>query len=179
MKKNATVLVGVCASIALYKSCELVRRLQDRGINVVVVMTPEAGRLINPLVFQSLSGNRVYHDMFEAGQEWDIKHISLAEQADAIVIAPATANIIAKIAHGICDDLLTCVVCATRAPVTVCPAMNETMLRNKITTRNIKLLQEHGFSFVLPRAGKLACGKTGTGCLADVDAIVDAVVRKL
>jgi phosphopantothenoylcysteine decarboxylase/phosphopantothenate--cysteine ligase len=177
MKKTKNILLGVTASIAIYKACDLVRRLRDDGFSVTVIMTAEAQELISPVVFQGLSGNRVYTRMFDWPDAWEIEHISLAEAADAVLIAPATANIIGKIASGICDDLLTCVVCATGAPVALCPAMNEGMYRNKITQDNIKKLQTLGYKFIGPRTGRLACGSPGVGCLAEVADIVAQVKR--
>jgi phosphopantothenoylcysteine decarboxylase / phosphopantothenate---cysteine ligase len=171
------IILGVTGSVAIYKACELVRRLKEHNCNVTVVMTAEARQLIKPVLFQSLSGNKVYGDMFEQPEEWEVKHISLAEKADAVVVAPATANIIGKIASGICDDMLSCVVCATRAPVVVCPAMNEAMYRNPIVQENCKKLHRLGYFFVEPRKGKLACGKIGIGCLAEVDIIVRDVLK--
>ncbi|MDD2751933.1 MAG: flavoprotein, partial [Candidatus Omnitrophica bacterium] len=117
MKKNRHIILGVTASIALYKACDLVRRLKEKGFIVSVVMTQEAEELIRPIVFQSLSGNKVYVSLFDEPGAWEIEHISLAEQADVVAIAPATANCIGKISSGICDDMLTCVVAATKAPV--------------------------------------------------------------
>ena len=178
MVKGKNIILGVTASIAIYKACDIVRRLQDEGFSVSVVMTPEAKELINPVVFQSLCANKVYVGLFETPKAWEIEHVSLAERADLILVAPATANIIGKIASGICDDLLTCVVCASKAPVVICPAMNENMYNNQITQSNISKLKSLGYSFIAPRTGKLACGKTGTGCLAEVDAIVKEVKKK-
>ena len=166
MKDRKQIILGVTASVSLYKACEILRRLKKEGYAVTVVMTEEAARLISPLLFQSLSGNKVYCGMFEAADTWEIEHVSLAEKTDLVLIAPATANIIAKIAVGICDDLLSCVVCATKAPVLLSPAMNENMYRNKITQANIKKLESLGYKFVEPKKGKLACGKVGVGCLA-------------
>jgi phosphopantothenoylcysteine decarboxylase/phosphopantothenate--cysteine ligase len=171
------IVLGVTASIALYKACELVRRLQDEHLQVTVVMTQEAGELIKPVVFQSLTGNRVYRGMFDEPDAWEIEHVSLAQKADLVLVAPATANIIGKISGGICDDLLTCAVCATRAPVLICPAMNENMYTNKIVQANIKKLQALGYTFVEPVKGRLACGRVGIGCLAEVSDIVKAVKR--
>lgn len=178
MKKGKNIILGVTASIAIYKACEIVRRLKSEGFAVTVVMTPEAEELIKPIVFGSLSGNKVYRGLFEKPETWEIEHVSLAEKADLVLIAPATANIIGKIACGICDDLLACVVCATRAPVLIAPAMNENMYKNKITQGNINKLQSLGYRFVEPREGRLACGKIGIGCLAEVETIVKEV-RKL
>jgi phosphopantothenoylcysteine decarboxylase/phosphopantothenate--cysteine ligase len=176
-KKN--IVLGVTASIAIYKACEIVRRLSAEGFGVSVVMTEEAKELIRPVVFQSLSGNRVYSGLFSEPEAWEIEHISLARVADLVLIAPATANIIAKIACGICDDLLTCVVSATRAPVVICPAMNENMYLNKITQENIRKLKSLAHKFIEPQKGKLACGKVGLGCLADVDTIIKEAKKAL
>jgi phosphopantothenoylcysteine decarboxylase / phosphopantothenate---cysteine ligase len=177
MAKSKEIVLGVTGSVAIYKACELVRRLKERSFNVTVVMTREAVQFIRPVLFQSLSGNKVYTDMFEEPAGWDIEHISLAEKAGAVVVAPATANIIGKVASGICDDLLTCVICATKAPVLICPAMNENMYRNRIVTANCRKLQSLGYTFVEPRKGQLACGKIGIGCLAEVDIIVRETSR--
>lgn len=179
MAKTKKIILGVTASIAIYKACDIIRRLKEQGFSVVVVTTKEAEELIKPIVFQSLSGNKVYRGLFEEPQAWQIEHVSLADEADLILIAPATANIIAKIAHGTCDDLLTCTVCATKAPVLICPAMNENMYKNKITQDNIRKLKSVGYKFIEPRVGKLACGKTGIGCLAEIETIVREVKKNL
>jgi phosphopantothenoylcysteine decarboxylase/phosphopantothenate--cysteine ligase len=179
MKKNQEIILGVTASIAIYKACEILRRLKDEGCAVTVVMTREAQEFVKPILFESLSGNKVYSGMFEQPENWDIEHISLAEKAKVVLIAPATANIIAKIACGISDDLLTCVVSATKAPVVICPAMNENMYLNKITQENIKKLKTLGYQFVEPVKGRLACGKVGVGCLAEVEAIIKEVEKIL
>jgi len=175
MPKN--IVLGVTASIAIYKACDLIRRLQDEKYSVSVVMTQEAQELIKPIIFQSLSQNKVYYGMFDASSEWEIEHISLADKADLVLIAPATANIIGKLISGVWDDPVTCVVSATKAPVLIAPAMNDNMFNNKITQRNIKELKSLGYKFVEPRAGRLACGKVGVGCLAEVEDIVKAVKR--
>ncbi|MBI4972960.1 MAG: hypothetical protein HZC16_03985 [Candidatus Omnitrophica bacterium] len=177
MRKN--IVLGTSASIAIYKSCEIIRGLKEEKYSVTVVMTAEAEELIKPIVFQSLSGNKVYRGLFAEPDAWEIEHISLAEKADLVLIAPATANIIAKISAGICDDLLTCVVAATKAPVLICPAMNENMYLNKITQGNIKKLRELGYKFVEPKKGRLACGKVGLGCLAEVEDIIKQVKKIL
>ena len=178
MLRKKEVVLGVTASIAIYKSCDLLRRLSGENLSVSVVMTAEAEELISPIVFQSLSGNRVYRGLFDLPDNWDIEHVALAEKADLVLIAPATANIIAKISCGICDDLLTCIVSATTAPVLLCPAMNENMYLNKITQENMKKLKGLGYKFMEPRKGRLACGKIGIGCMAEVETIVGEV-RKL
>ncbi len=173
--KEKNIILGVTASIAIYKACDIVRRLRDEGFCVSVVMTKEAQELIRPIVFQGLSGKKVYCGIFEAPQAWDIEHISLAEKADLVLVAPATANIIAKVSSGICDDLLTCVICAAKAAVLIAPAMNENMFKNKITQNNIMKLKALGYKFIEPREGKLACGRVGIGCLAEVEEIIREV----
>jgi phosphopantothenoylcysteine decarboxylase/phosphopantothenate--cysteine ligase len=120
MQKSKQIVLGVTASVAIYKACDIVRRLREKGIGVTVVMTEDAKKFILPQLFEALSGNKAYCAMFEESIEWNIEHVSLAQKADLVLIAPATANCIAKIAAGICDDLLTCVVCATKAPVAIC-----------------------------------------------------------
>ena len=179
MRKEKTVVLGVTASIAIYKSCDVVRRLKEKQYNVLVVMTQEAQGLIRPVVFQSLSGNKVYKGLFEEPDAGEIEHVSLADQANLVLIAPATANIIGKLASGIYDDLLTCVVCATTAPVLICPAMNEKMYYNAIVQDNIKKLKAAGYKFLGPVKGRLACGKSGKGCLASVDLIVKEAEKYL
>jgi len=172
MQKNKNIILGVTASIAAYKACEIIRRLQDENYSVSVVMTQEAKQLIGPALFANLSGSKVYCGLFDEPQQWEIEHVSLAQKAGLILIAPATANIIGKISSGICDDLLTCITCATSAPVLICPAMNEGMYKNKIVQDNIKKLKALGYKFVEPKVGRLGSGKVGIGCLADVEIIV-------
>ena len=189
-KERNNIILGVTASIAIYKACDLIRKLRGCGFAVDVVMTKEAEELIKPIVFQSLTGNRVYRGgIFEEQdacklennglpsnrQSQEIEHISLAEKADLILIAPATANIIAKLACGICDDLLTCTVCASKAKILIAPAMNENMYQNKITQSNIAKLKSCGYKFIAPEKGLLACGAVGIGCLADTEEIVKQV----
>ncbi|MFZ2603416.1 MAG: flavoprotein [Candidatus Omnitrophota bacterium] len=179
MAKEKNIILGVTASIAIYKACDLIRRLKEQNYNLTVVMTKEAEELIRPIVFQSLTGNKAYRGLFEETDTREIEHISLAQKADLVLIAPATANIIAKLASGICDDLLTCVVCATGAPILVAPAMNTNMYSNRIVQGNIKKLKTVGYKFVGPATGKLACGKSGIGCLASVEEIVKEVKKIL
>jgi phosphopantothenoylcysteine decarboxylase/phosphopantothenate--cysteine ligase len=180
IKAGKHIILGVTASIAIYKACDLVRQLKKYGFSVQVVMTKEAEELIKPIVFQSLSANRVYRGgIFEEQDTWEIGHISLAEKADLILIAPATANIIAKLSAGICDDLLTCTACASKAPVLIAPAMNENMYKNKITQSNIAKLKSCGYKFIAPVSGLLACGAEGIGCLAETEEIVKQVKKIL
>lgn len=177
MPKTKNIILGVTAGIAIYKACDIVRRLRDENFSVTVVMTPESQELIKPIVFQSLSGSRVYYGLFLDPHAWEIEHVSLAERADLVLIAPATANIIGKIAGGICDELLSCVVAAAKAPVLIAPAMNENMYKNKIIQNNIRELKSLGYKFVEPREGRLACGKVGIGCLAEVETIIKEVKK--
>lgn len=179
MGKNKIIIVGVTASVAIYKTCDIIRALKDKGFDVIVVMTKEASELIRPNLFQSLSGDKVYSVMFGDSGGGEIEHVSLAQKADFVLIAPATANIIAKLAAGICDDLLTCTVLATRAKILLCPAMNEKMYLHRITRENIKKLDQIGYEFIEPKKGRLACGDVGIGCLADVEDIVKGVVKYL
>lgn len=179
MTKEKNIILGVSASIAIYKSCDIIRQIKEKIGPVTVVMTKESEELIRPIVFQSISGNKVYSGIFDLADTWEIEHISLAKKADLILLAPATANIIAKLAAGICDDLLTCVILATKAPVLIAPAMNENMYRNKITQDNIAKLKKLGYVFIGPQKGKLACGDIGIGCLADIDTIIKKVKESL
>ena len=170
----------VSASIAIYKACDLLRRLRHCGYAVTVVMTAEAEELIRPVVFQSLSGNKVYRgSLFASSEAWDIEHVSLANLADMVLVAPATANILGKVASGICDDILSCTICATKSPVVFAPAMNENMYHNKITQANILKLKGYGYKFIAPRRGELACGEVGVGCLAEPEDIVAQVKKML
>lgn len=177
MVKGKNIILGITASIAIYKACDLIRRLKEENFQVTAVMTLEASELIRPIVFKSLTGNQVYRGLFSEPETGQIEHVSLAEKADLVLIAPATANIIGKVANGICDDLLTCVVAATKAPVLICPAMNENMYKNKIIQDNIKKLKARGYKFLGPVEGKLACGERGMGCLAAVELIVKEVKK--
>ena len=166
-KDRRTVVVGVTGSIAAYKACELVRLFVKNGDDVHVVMTDHAKAFVTPLTFQTLSRNPVQSALFDRPDDWRPEHISLAEAADLVVVAPATANIIAKMAQGIADDLLSSILLATRAPVLVAPAMNEGMYVNAATQANLATLRTRGVVFVDPSEGELACGTAGVGRLAD------------
>ena len=179
MLKDKTVVIGVSGGIAVYKTLDVVSRLRKLGVNVNVIMTKSATEFVTPLSFQSLSQNYVVCDMFEDPKTWDVEHISLAKRADVFLIAPATANVIGKIANGIADDMLTTTVMATRAKVLIAPAMNTNMYENPILQRNINTLKELGYNFVEPESGRLACGDTGKGKLASPETIVDEVVKLL
>lgn len=179
MLKDKTVVIGVSGGIAAYKACDVVSRLKKLNANVHVIMTKGATEFVTPLTFQSLSQNYVVSDMFEEPKTWDVEHISLAKKADVFLIAPATANVIGKIANGICDDMLTTTVMATTGKVLIAPAMNTNMYKNPILQRNISILKELGYNFVNPESGRLACGDVGEGKLASSDTIVEAVVDLL
>ena len=179
MLKDKTVVIGVSGGIAAYKACDVVSRLKKLNANVHVIMTKGATEFVTPLTFQSLSQNYVVSDMFEEPKTWDVEHISLAKKADVFLIAPATANVIGKIANGICDDMLTTTVMATTGKVLIAPAMNTNMYKNPILQRNISILKELGYNFVNPESGRLACGDVGEGKLASPDTIVEAVVDLL
>ena len=179
MLKNKTVVIGVSGGIAVYKACDIVSRLKKLNANVHVIMTNNATEFVTPLTFQSLSQNYVVNDMFEEPKTWDVEHISLAKKADVFLIAPATANVIGKIANGICDDMLTTTVMATTGKVLIAPAMNSNMYRNPILQRNITILKELGYNFVNPESGRLACGDVGEGKLAQPEVIVNEVVNLL
>ena len=177
MKKQ--VVLGVTGSIAAYKAGDIVRRLQEQGCDVTVIMTDSAEKFITPLTLETLSRKPVLRDMFARDAEWDMAHISLARLADVFLVAPATANIIGKMACGIADDLLTCTAVTTKAPIVIAPAMNTDMLSNPIVQENIAKLKKLGIRFIEPKEGKLACGDIGKGALADIDEIVKAIVALL
>ena len=169
------ITLGITGSIAAYKACELVRCFVKAGDEVRVVMTNAATKFVTPLTFQTLSRNPVGVDPFALPAEWKPEHISLADAADVLVIAPATANVIAKMAHGIADDLLTSVALATKAPIWVAPAMNDGMWSNPATQENIGTLKSRGVGFVSPGVGELACGTSGPGRMAEPEEIFKAV----
>ena len=177
---NKHVVLGVTGSIAAYKAADIIRQLQKKGLRVSVVMSKTAEKFITPLTLATLCDNKVYRAMFDEKQaDKDIEHVDLAKDADIVLIAPATANVIGKIASGIADDLLTCIVMATKAPVLIAPAMNDGMYANKILQSNCKKLQGVGVEFVDPAEGELACGTIGKGRLAEIDDIIAKVCDKL
>jgi len=174
------VVLGVTGSIAAYKSPDIVRRFSDVGWRVSVIMTEAATKFITPLTLASVCRQPVYRDMFDdQGKAWRIDHVSLAQDADAVLIAPATADIIAKIACGLADDLLTCTVLATRAPVFIAPAMNEGMYGNAFVKDNIRKLKKAGIHLIGPDKGSMACGSEGEGRLTAPDKIVNKIRRRL
>lgn len=177
--KGKTVVLGVTGSIAAYKAVDLVRALKEEGADVHVVMTESAQKFITPLTFQTLSQNPVATDLFSLSEESDIGHIKIARMADVVVVAPATANIMAKVAHGIADDYLSTILLATKAPVIFCPAMNPAMYENPATQENIEILKRRGVTVVEPETGPMACGEEGRGRFPSVDVILEVISMTL
>ena len=175
MLRNKTIILGITGSIAAYKAAEIASQLTQAGAKVNVIMTKEAIEFISPVTFRALTGNPVVTEMFDLASEFSIEHVSLAKSADIVVIAPATANIIAKLAAGFADDMLCCTVLATRAPVVIAPAMETTMYDNPITQDNLSKLEARNFVIVGPATGWLASGKKGLGRLADINDILASI----
>jgi phosphopantothenoylcysteine decarboxylase / phosphopantothenate---cysteine ligase len=175
MLKGKKIVLGVTGGISAYKAAELARALIKEGARVKVIMTKSAMEFITPLTLQTLSGDMVYTDMFVPTAQYDMAHISLAEFADVFVIAPATGNIIGKIASGIADDLLSTTIMAGNKPTLICPAMNDKMLANLIVQENIKKLKRHGYAVMDSAYGELACKTTGSGRLPDIPAIIEEI----
>lgn len=179
MKDKKCVVVGVSGGVAVYKALDVISRLRKKDVEVHVIMTKSATEFVTPLSFQSLSQNMVITDMFAEPKAWEIQHISLAKKADLMLIVPATANIIGKVANGIADDMLSTTIMATKAPVVFCPAMNTNMYENPIVQRNINLLKELSYEFIEPASGRLACGDEGKGKLQDTEIIAEETLRRL
>ena len=177
--KEKTVILGITGSIAAYKAADIASKLTQSGDKVEVVMTEPATRFISPLTLRGITGRPVVTSMWELSSEFSIEHVALAEAADIVVIAPATASIIAHLAAGMADDMLTCTVLATKAPVIIAPAMNDNMFANPITQENIEKLKARGFIFIEPAYGRLASGKTGKGRLAEIDKILGTIRKVL
>lgn len=173
------VVLGITGGIAAYKMANVASALRKRGADVHVIMTKHATEFITPLTFETLTGNRCITDMFDRNFEHDVKHISLAKKADVIMIAPATANVIAKMANGIADDMLTTVVLAAKCKKIVAPAMNTAMLENPITEANIEKLKQYGFEVIEPASGMLACQDEGKGKLPEPIALVEYIVKEV
>jgi len=179
MLEGANIVIGVTGGIASYKSIDIVSRLRKAGASVHVIMTESATKFVTPLTFREISGNPVVSDMWEEPKTWNVQHIALATIADLFLVAPATANVIGKIANGIADDMLTTTIMATKAPILFAPAMNTNMYTNPITQHNIKQLLDFGYNFIEPECGMLACGVEGQGRLPDPAVIVDKVISLL
>lgn len=177
--KGINVTVGITGGIAAYKICELVSMLKKNGASCNVIMTENASKFVTPLTFETITNNEVLTDTFERKGKFDVEHISVAKKTDLLIVAPATANFIGKIASGICDDMLTTVFTACRAPKLICPSMNTAMYENEIVQKNIKFLLKSGINVLEPETGHLACGDTGKGRLADVNEIYKAAEKIL
>ncbi len=175
----AVVVLGVTGCIGAYKACEVLRELQRRDVDVHVAMTPAATRFVTPMTFEALSRHPVFHDQWALGVNGDIRHVSLADDAELLLVAPATANIVGKFARGIADDVLSTLYLATRAPVVVAPAMNVNMFGNPAVQENLAILRARGVGVVEPGTGYLACGWLGKGRLAEVGEIVEAAMAAL
>lgn len=173
------IIVGVCGGIAAYKVVEVVSKLVQAGAGVNVVMTAEAQKFVTPLTFEAVSGNAVRTDIFVSPESGDTQHIKLTEQADLMLVAPATTNMIAKIANGLCDDLVSLMACAAACPVVFAPAMNSRMWDHPIAQQNYAKLAQLGYRFIGPESGWLACRTLGTGRLTEPAQIVDRVIHML
>lgn len=179
MLKGKTVVLGVTGSIAAYKMADVASMLVKQHAEVHVIMTANACNFINPITFETLTSNKCLVDTFDRDFEFDVKHISLAKKADVFVVAPASANIIGKIANGIADDMLSTTIMAAECTKLVAPAMNTRMYHNRIVQDNIAKLKDYGYEFIAPASGHLACGDNGDGKLADVNIIFDSIVKSL
>lgn len=179
MLSNFNVLLGVSGGIACYKSCDIVSRLKKLGAGVDVIMTSHATEFVSPLSFETLSARRVVVDMFDTDRQWEVEHISLAKKADICVVAPATANVIAKLADGIADDMLTTTCLALKCPIVIAPAMNTNMYDSPTVRDNLKKLRRRGVIIVDPVEGRLACGDSGKGKMAEPAYIVNEVIYRL
>ncbi len=179
MLKGKNIVLGVSGGIAVYKAADIASKLTQSGVKVTVVMTQNATEFVRPMTFEALTGNKVVVEMFGPAAVDGVAHIRLADQADAILIAPATANIIAKFAHGIADDMLTSIVIATKAPVVIAPAMHHNMYMNTATRDNIKVLEKRGFTVIPAAHGKLASGDIGYGRLPDTMVIIGHLTATL
>ena len=179
MLKGKTVILGVAGGIAAYKIAVLARLLVKQNCDVHVIMTQNATNFINPITFETLTNHKCLVDTFDRNFEFHVEHVALAKLADAVLIAPATANIIGKMAHGLADDMLTTTVLACTCPKITAPAMNTRMYQNGIVQNNIKILEQNGFEIVKPSTGLLACGDEGDGKMAEPETLLDYLLREL
>ena len=177
MLQGKNVVLGVTGGIAAYKACEIISGLKKLGANIDVIMTKSATEFITPYTFQSLTGNSVCVDMFETPKYWDMEHISLAQKSDILLVAPATANIIGKVALGIADDMLSTTIMASNKPVVFAPAMNTKMYENPVVQKNMETLIARGYHIIPPKGGMLACGDEGQGKLQDVEIILQELQK--
>lgn len=174
---DKTVLLGVTGGIAAYKSAALTSMLVKAGAEVRVIMTKNAENFINPITFETLTGHKCVTDTFDRNFEFKVEHVSLAQKADVIIVAPATANVIAKLAHGIADDMLTTTILASKAPKIIAPAMNTGMYENPVTQDNLSLLKKYGMEIVTPASGWLACGDVGAGKMPEPDVLYEYIIH--
>ncbi len=179
MLKGKTVILGITGGIACYKAAELTSLLVKQHANVNVIMTKGATEFISALTFEALTGNKVHTDIFDKDSGTEIPHISLSGKADALIIAPATANVIAKLAHGIADDMLTSTVLAATCPKIIAPAMNTRMYENAVTQDNIETLKKYGWNVITPDSGRLACGDTGKGKLPSPEKLLEGIINEI
>ena len=179
MLQNKTVLLGVTGSIAAYKIANLASALKKLHADVHVLMTENATNFINPITFESLTGNKCLVDTFDRNFQFQVEHVSIAKKADVVMIAPASANVIGKIAHGIADDMLTTTVMACKCPVYISPAMNTNMYENPIVQDNMKTLEKYGYHIITPASGYLACGDTGAGKMPEPDTLLQYIVQEI
>ena len=177
--KGKTVLLGVTGGIACYKSANLASALVKQGANVQVLMTKNATEFIGPHTFESLTGNRVSVDTFDRNYQFQVEHIALADQADLVLVAPATANVLAKLAHGLADDMLTTTILACNCPKIAAPAMNTKMYENPVTQDNLDILRKYGWEIVEPASGRLACGAVGKGKMPEPEDLLETVLHAL
>ena len=179
MLKGKTVLLGVTGSIAAYKTASLASALKKLHVDVHVLMTQNAVNFINPITFETLTGNKCLVDTFDRNFEYSVEHVSLAKKADVVMIAPASANVIGKIAHGIADDMLTTTVMACRCRKIVAPAMNTNMFENPIVQDNMKILENYGYEIISPAVGYLACGDTGAGKMPEPELLLEYILQEI
>ena len=177
MLKGKNIVLGVTGGIACYKACELASALVKQHADVQVIMTENATKFVSPMTFEQLTGNKALTDTFDRNFVHSVEHISVADKADMVIIAPATANIIAKLAHGIADDMLTTTVLACRCPKAIAPAMNTAMYENPVTQDNIKTLIHYGWEVIEPDTGRLACGAVGKGKLVTPERLLEACIH--
>ena len=179
MLKGKTVLLGVSGSIAAYKTAYLASALKKLDADVHVLMTQNATNFINPITFETLTGNKCLVDTFDRNFEFSVEHVSLAKQADVVMIAPASANVIGKLAHGIADDMLTTTVMACKCKKIVAPAMNTNMFENPVVQDNLKILTHYGYEVISPATGYLACGDTGTGKMPEPQELLEYILQEI
>ena len=177
--KGREIIVAVCGGIAAYKVADVVSKLVQTGAGVSVVMTPDAQRFVTPLTFEALSGRKVRTSIFDQADPGDTQHIGLTERADLMLVAPATANLIAKVAHGFTDDLVALMISAAACPVVFAPSMNHRMWDHPVAQENVAKLKSIGYRFIGPESGWLACRNVGAGRLSEPQKIIDEVVHML